>query len=281
MNTITDAKQARIDTLTKVQAERKEQALTKVNQALERMTEQGKKINFQTVAQEANVSVSYLYKYPEVKARIAEIRNQQSVIPRPRQSEPASVKSHQVIVSRLKGRIHQLEKELTDLRKINEGLAGRVYRLSELEALCERQSKRIKDLEERLKADPASIPEDHAKVTPIDKGETKGITDRIKDKLDRLGIKLNSTLTRRIKTADEQTVLNALTALEEAMGSGNIRNAGGFLVQAITEGWAKEDPPQQLPQRQPEIYTASPEPDEELIPPDQLKKLFGGGGFDE
>lgn len=281
MNTIIDAKQARIDTLTKVQAERKEQALAKVNQALERMTEQGKKINFQTVAQEANVSVSYLYKYPEVKVRIAEIRNQQSVIPRPRQPEPASVKSHQVIVSRLKGRIQQLEKELTDLRKINEGLAGRVYRLSELEALCERQSKRIKDLEERLKADPASIPEDHAKVTPIDKGKTKGITDRIKDKLDRLGIKLNSTLKRRIKTADEQTVLNALTALEEAMGSGNIRNAGGFLVQAITEGWAKEDPPQQLPQRQPGIYTASPEPDEDLIPPDQLKKLFGGGGFDE
>jgi len=60
------------------------------------------------------------------------------------------------------------------------------------------------------------------------------------------------------------------------MGSGNVRNASGFLVQAISQGWTKEDPPQQLPQRQPEIYTASPEPDEDLIPPDQLKKLFGG-----
>jgi len=60
------------------------------------------------------------------------------------------------------------------------------------------------------------------------------------------------------------------------MGSGNVRNVSGFLVQAISQGWTKEDPPQQLPQRQPEIYTASPEPDEDLIPPDQLKKLFGG-----
>jgi hypothetical protein len=276
MNTITDAKQARIDTLTKVQAERREQALVKVNQALERMTEQGKKINFQTVAQEANVSVSYLYKYPEVKVRIADIRNQQSVIPRPRQPEPASVKSHQVIVSRLKGRIQQLEKELTDLRKINEGLAGRVYRLTELEALCDRQSKRIKDLEERLKADPAPIADDHPKVTPIDKGKTRGITDRIKDELERLGIKLNSTLTRKIKKAEEETVLNALAVLEEAMGSGKVRNVSGFLVQAISQGWTKEDPPPQLPQRQPEIYTASPEPDEELVPLDQLKQLFGG-----
>jgi hypothetical protein len=276
MSTIADAKQAKIDNLTRVQTERKEQALAKVNQALERMSKQGKKINFQTVAQEANVSVSYLYKYPELKVRIAEIRNQQSVIPRPRQPEPASGKSHQVIVSRLKGRIQQLEKELADLRKINEALAGRVYRLTELETLCERQSKRIKDLEERLKADPAPISDDHPKVTPIDKGKTRGITDRINDELDRLGIKLNSTLTRIIKAADEETVLNALAALEEAMGSGNVRNVSGFLVQAISQGWTKEDPPQQLPQRQPEIYTASPEPDEDLIPPDQLKKLFGG-----
>ncbi|MBW4547455.1 MAG: hypothetical protein KME25_23890 [Symplocastrum torsivum CPER-KK1] len=276
MSTIADAKQARIDNLTRVQAERKEQALAKVNQALERMSKQGKKINFQTIAQEANVSVSYLYKYPELKVRIAEIRNQQSVIPRPRQPEPASVKSHQVIVSRLKGRIQQLEKELTDLRKINEGLAGRVYRLTELEALCERQSKRIKDLEERLKVEPAPIPEDNPKVTPIDKGKTRGITDRIKDELDRLGIKLNSTLTRKIKAADEETVLNALSALEEAMGSGNVKNASGFLVRAITERWTKEDSPQQLPQRQPEIYTASPKPDEELVPLDQLKHLLGG-----
>lgn len=277
MNTITEAKRARIDTLTKVQAERKEQALAKVNQALDRMTKQGKKINFQTVAQEANVSVSYLYKYPEVKVRIAEIRNQQSIIPRPRQPEPASVKSHQVIVSRLKGRIQQLEKELADLRKINEALAGRVYRMTQLEALCERQGKRIKDLEERLKADPDLIPEDHhPKVTAIDKGKTRGITDRIKEELDRLGINLNSTLTRKIKVAEEETVLNALAALEEAMGSGNVRNPSGFLVQAISQGWTKEDPPQQLLQRQPEIYTASPEPDEDLIPPDQLKKLLGG-----
>jgi hypothetical protein len=60
------------------------------------------------------------------------------------------------------------------------------------------------------------------------------------------------------------------------MGSGNVKNASGFLVRAITEGWTKEDSPQQLPQRQPEIYTASPAPDEELVPLDQLKQLFGG-----
>ncbi len=276
MNTITDAKQARIDTLTKVQAERKEQALAKVNQALERMTKQGKKINFQTVAQEANVSVSYLYKYPEVKVRIAQIRNQQSVIPRPRQPEPASVKSHQLIVSRLKGRIQQLEKDLADLRKINEALAGRVYRMTELEALCERQRKRIKDLEERLKADPVSSPDNYPKVTPIDNGKTKGITDQIKHELDRLGIKLNSTLTRIIKTADEETVLNAIAALEEEMKTSEVGNPGGFLFRAIKERWVKPDPPQQLPQRQPEIYTASPKPDEELVPLDQLKQLLGG-----
>jgi hypothetical protein len=92
-----------------------------------------------------------------------------------------------------------------------------------------------------------------------------------------VGIKLNSTVTRKIKAAvDEERVLNAIAALEEARRSGNVRNAIGFLVRAIDEGWTKEDSPQQLPQHQPEIYTALPEPDEELIPIDQLKQLYGG-----
>ncbi len=125
--------------------------LERVNRAIDRMVEQGAKINFSTVAKEANVSVSYLYKYPEVKVRIAELRNQQSVMPRPRMAEPSSNKSHQRIVNRLKARIKQLEGEVKELKKINEGLAGRVYKVSELEAMVERQRKHIEDLESRLK----------------------------------------------------------------------------------------------------------------------------------
>jgi len=95
-------------------------------------------------------------------------------MPRPRNPETASAKSNQVIVSRLKRPHQKLEAEVTGLRNINEGLAGRVYRVSELEAMIERQQTHIENLEERLKAcEPChsvltplpTIPADDPKVT--------------------------------------------------------------------------------------------------------------------
>ncbi len=244
------------------------------------MIKQGQKITFSTVAQVANVSTAYLYKQQDLRTRIETLRDQQKQRSKPKQPPPASDNSKTVIIQSLRADNKRLRGEIDELRKINESLTGRLYQLQSSQNLAERlkaeNAELKKQLEECRSCHPAEPPSDNLKVTPIDTGKTRGITDRIKDELDRLGIKLNSTLTRKIKTTDEETVLNALAALEEAMGSGNVRNASGFLVQAITEEWTKEDSPPQLPQRQPEIYTAPPEPNEDLIPPDQLKKLFGG-----
>jgi len=244
------------------------------------MIKQGQKITFATVAQVANVSTAYLYKQPDLRGRIETLRDQQKQRSKPKQPPPASDNSKGVIIQSLRAENKRLRGEIDELRKINESLTGRLYQAQSSQNLADRlraeNAELRKQLEDCRSRHPAAPPTDNPKVTPIDKGKTRGITDRINDELDRLGIKLNSTLTRIIKAADEETVLNALAALEEAMGSGNVRNVSGFLVQAISQGWTKEDSPRPLPQRQPEIYTASPEPDEELVPPDQLKKLFGG-----
>lgn len=242
-----DIKETRIANLNKVQEERKQQTLAKVEQALDQMQKQGMKINFATVSKQANVSQSYLYKYPEIKIRIAQIRNQQSSLPKPRSPEPTSTKSHQVIVSRLKDRIKKLEAEVTGLRNINEGLAGRVYRVSELETLVERQQKYINDLETRFKACEernrvtvtASSPASGPKVTPIDKGKRRKreIPESVKVQMAALGISLNTTLTKTILSATEELVLSAIQALKEALEYGNVDNPGGWLNQAIKEGW--------------------------------------------
>ena len=276
MSATPETKEARIENLNKVQAERKQHCLERVNQALERMIERGTKINFSTVAKEANVSVSYLYKYPEVKVRIAEIRNQQSVMPRPRMAETTSNKSHQKIVNRLKARIKQLEGEVKELKKINEGLAGRVYKVSELEAMVERQRKHIEELENRLKnpmvqAEPSPIAD--SKVTPISRGKS-GVSSLIKSELQSLGIKLNSTLTKKIKASKEDKVLAAIEALSDQLQRGEVKNPGGWLAKAIEGGWTKaESIPQQQPVTQPEIFTASPKSEKELVSVDKLKAL--------
>ncbi|MEM7581729.1 MAG: DUF6262 family protein, partial [Cyanobacteria bacterium P01_A01_bin.80] len=71
-------KQYRIDNLKQAQATRKQDSLNRVNEAISQLQKRHEKINFRTIASVANVSVSYLYKYPEIKQRIAEIRNEQS-----------------------------------------------------------------------------------------------------------------------------------------------------------------------------------------------------------
>ncbi len=260
--------------------QKKNEALERTNKAISQMVKEGKKINFQTVAQEAGVSVAYLYKYEELKQRIDQLRKQQSPIKGLPPKQGASDDSRKAIVATLKERIRRVEAENRGLREhieVIQGIAMQVTDLKQhIEVLKAENAELKKQLEECHSRQPGVPPTDNPKVTPIEKGKTRGITDRIKDELDRLGIKLNSTLTRIIKAADEQTVLDAIAALEKEIKTTEVGNPGGFLFRAIKERWVKSDPPQPLPQRQPEIYTASPETDEDLVPLDQLKQLFGG-----
>lgn len=69
---------------------------------------------------------------------------------------------------------------------------------------------------------------DHPHITLLEKKRAGGtdIIDKIKQELDALGIKLNPTLTKVIKSTEEETVLNAIEAFKEAMGSSNIEKPG-------------------------------------------------------
>lgn len=81
------------------------------------------------------------------------------------------------------------------------------------------------------------------KVTSLDdkridkKVKDTPVTDKIKAELDVLKIKLNSTLTKTIKSASESTVLKAIEALKEAMASGDVDKPGAWLNRAIKDGW--------------------------------------------
>lgn len=44
-----------------------------------------------------------------------------------------------------------------------------------------------------------------------------------------------------IKSADEETVLDAIEAYKEALATGNIERPGGWLKKAIEEGWKPND----------------------------------------
>ncbi|OWY67873.1 hypothetical protein B7486_28900 [cyanobacterium TDX16] len=240
-----DTRDSRIETLKKTQESRKQDCLERVYKAIERLQKIGAKINFHTVAKEANLSVSYLYKYPELKQHLAELRSQQSSMPVSPVAKPAS-SSHAKVVGRLKERILQLEEQNQELRRKNEALAGQVYRVHYLQEQVERQQKTIVELESRLRNSSQSQPAakeqklDTSKVTPIDKKRSNQlvISEKIQSKLREVGLTLNTTLSKTIRSAaSEEMVLFAIEALEEAILRGNIENPGGWLNAAIKDGW--------------------------------------------
>lgn len=243
-----DVKQTRVENLKRVQAARKQNASERVHQVIERLGRTEGKINFQIIAKAANVSVSYLYKYPELKQCIAELRNKQSSITRTLAAKPVSSNSFAKVVSRFKERIHQLEEQNRELRRKNEALAGQVYRVHYLQEQVERQQQTIVDLTTRLKEAHAQV--SAVKVTSITQAKSLhvndliqeypkilGKNDNIQSQLDNLGINVNSTLAKLIKVAPEEIVLKAIDALKEALAATKVRNASGFLVEAIRNTW--------------------------------------------
>lgn len=233
-------KQTRIDNLKLAQASRKEDSLARVNQAIKQMEKRKEKINFQTVAKAANVSVAYLYKYPEIKQRIAEIRNTQSKMMIRSEFKSTSEASQAKIQAVVKERIQKLELENKELRRKNEALAGQVYRIHQLQSQIERQQQIIEDLEKKLNQCQPYQSKPSSKVTSIKKNKQSnnpGNDDNIKSELKALNIKMNTTLSRLIEQVTEQTVLKAIDTLKEALSTTKVRNPAGFLVEAIKNTW--------------------------------------------
>jgi Family of unknown function (DUF6262) len=263
-----DTKQARVDNLQQVQAARKEDSADRVFKAIERLQKINGKINFTTIAKEANVSVSYLYKYPEIKQRIAEVRNKQRSFPTSPVAQPNSSSTGKII-TRLKEKIQQLENENKELKRKHEALAGQVYRVHYLQEQVERQQQIIEGLQGKLKGEQLD-----SKVTPISSKRKTTIDEQIQSELDSLEISLNPTLTKTIKAATESTVLAAIAALKEQLNKKDIPNPGGWLNQAIKEGWTKPEIVLQTSSKpEQKVVTANNQPAKELLSIDKLQQL--------
>ena len=285
-----DTKEFRINNLKKTQEQRKQDSKNRVYKAIERLQKLNAKINFHTVAREAQVSVSYLYKYPEIKQHIGELRSKQNSLPVSPVAKPNST-SHGKVVIRLQERIKKLETENKELKRKCEALAGQVYRVHHLESQVERLQEQNEDLRTKLGEEEIA-----KKVTPISSKrkarrdglggfphesspqETKSVSvtsSGIQSELDVLGITLNPTLNKTIKAATEDTVLAAIEALKDQLTKQDIPNPGGWLNKAIKEGWTKAEPISKPTKTTPQskIFTATDKPSKKLMSADKLKQL--------
>lgn len=105
--------------------EKKEKTLKKVEQTIKQMIKTQQKINFNSVAANAQVSKTYLYKNQDIKERIQHLRSQQEGTTNIKQvKRNVSDQSKDVIIASLRKRVKELEKENNELReqvKINYG----------------------------------------------------------------------------------------------------------------------------------------------------------------
>ncbi len=235
----------KIEALQEAAAQKARESEERVEKALEKMIKQRQKITFSTVAQVANVSTAYLYKQENLRNRIEVLRNQQKERPKSKQPPPASDNSKSVIISTLREEKKRLRAEIDGLRRINESLTGRLYQLQGVNELAERlKSENLalkQQLEECLQQMQQStiLPVDNPKITSLEKKRTGGsnISNPIKQQIESLGIQINSTLTKAIKAASAETVLDAIEALKEALNDGAVDKPGGWLKTAIQQGW--------------------------------------------
>lgn len=240
-------------------AERKRQnALDRTNQAITKLVREGKPITFATVAETAEVSVAYLYKYDDLKARIHHLKSQQGHISKVIRSQSASDRSKQAIVHHLKERIKKLEAENRELRHQNEVIYGRLCQLQggepQIQAL-KTQNAHLKEENDwlnqqldQLRSSRSSIslspPTPNPNVTLLATKHSvhSGLTDSIQAALADVGFPLNPTLVKTIQVTPEAVVLTAIDALKEAMAVGQIERPGGWLKRAIEECWKPNEP---------------------------------------
>ncbi len=235
----------KIEALQEAAAQKAKESAERVEKALERMTKQGQIISFKSVAQSANVSTAYLYKQEDLRNRIETLRDQQKQKPKSKQPPVASDNSKSVIISTLREENKKLRAEIEGLRRVNEGLAGRVYHLQGAEELAERLKSENAEFKQQLEEcrqqvqQFTAVPVENPKVASLEKKRAgrSNISDQVKKQLESLGIQLNSTLTKTIKAASEETILDAIEALKESLSDGDVDKPGGWLKTAIEQGW--------------------------------------------
>lgn len=215
------------DGLPSAAEQKQNDALERTDKAISQMVKQGKKINFHTVAEAAGVSVAYLYKYDSIKQRIDQLRKQQSPIKGLVQKQGASEDSKTAIIATFKKRIKKQELEIQGLRdhiEVTQGIAMQVPELKQqIESLKSENSKLREQLNQcfvQSEVQLASIPSTNSKIISQDKkraNQSQDIEGKIKSELAFVRIKLNTTLTKAIKSASVEIVLSAIEALTEAM----------------------------------------------------------------
>ncbi|SRR2546428_11610473 len=106
---------------------RHQQAEQQADEGIRRLLQEGRPVNFNSVAEVAHVSTAWLYQHPEVRSRIEHLREQRSSQAASQPKGKASDASKDAMLATLRQRVKQLEAENRELKRQLEVVYGQLY----------------------------------------------------------------------------------------------------------------------------------------------------------
>jgi DNA repair exonuclease SbcCD ATPase subunit len=104
---------------------KRQESIKRTDAGIQQLLKDKRPVNFKTVAEVAGVSTAWLYREPEIKARIEKLREQGSNNKKAPSKQRASDASKDAIIKTLKQRCNKLEAEVRGLREQLEVVYGR------------------------------------------------------------------------------------------------------------------------------------------------------------
>ena len=264
------------EALNKAQAKRKEIKREQVLKAIEVVIQQGAKLTFKNIADVAGCSVSYLYKWDDIKAYIHEVQKRQNTTLNElkEKEEKSGVYSLKTLHEVAKDRIRQLEAKIEELERQNKLLRGHVAEIHELKDENQRLHNQLK---EHLS------PTLNIKVVPINKS-TVTTTDKTSNEselistIKALEIKVGKKLREEIEGRDLEQVKLSIKAFEQYRASHDVKHQEACLLQMIKDEAqpntrSKTKPKPQSTKPEQAVVKSSSELREEKVSLEELSQL--------
>ena len=270
------SREKQAEVLRRTQAKRKEQKKEQVLKAIAQIQKHSKPLTFKNIATVAGCSISYLYKWDEIKAYIHELQHQKQTTINPIEEntkhQPHSLKTlHEVS----KQKIRDLEVTIKDLKHQNEKLRGYVTEIYELRDECQRLRTQLREL---VNPSPSSklvsIQTSVKKTVPTNPPETFEPIELIIESIKDLGIKVGKKLKQEINNREPEQVISSIEAFKQYRDNHDVKSQEACLLSMIREE-AEPNTPSKLKARPPQqqITSTPQKSSKKLMSADKLKQL--------
>ena len=273
------SREKQAEVLRRTQAKRKEQKKEQVLKAIAEIQKQKKPLTFKNIATMAGCSISYLYKWDEIKAYIHELQQQKqntlNRIEEDNKERPHSLKTlHEVA----KQRIRDLEATIKNLKHQNEKLRGHVTEIYELRDENERLRTQLRELmNPTLSSKVISINASGKKKASSSPSEAKDSADLIIKSIKDMGVKIGKKLEKEITERKPERVRLSIEAFKQYRDKPKVivQNQEACLLSMICNESEPNTESKLKPKKaQQKIISTQNKPAKKLMSADKLKQLI-------